>query len=284
MPENRETRRLWLGLGLMAASCLMPFALEMYQALKIAPELGRSRESVIHTFEVMREVRGIARALRDAERGQRGFLITENPKYLEIYRRGVEEATRSLDRFRVLTADNPEEQARVPILGMRLKARIAELEQSLDVRKKSGFQAARAIENAHVSLDTTRALDEVVEAIIATENNLLTQRRAHAIQAEDRAARAALVGGLLSIVVLVVGIALLFRSLREVRVADHARQLSEEQFRLLVSGVTDYALYMLDPQGRVTSWNAGAERIKGYKAEEIIGRNFAQFFTAEDRN
>ncbi len=56
----------------------------------------------------------------------------------------------------------------------------------------------------------------------------------------------------------------------------------EQQFHLLVAGVTDYALIMLDPKGIVTSWNAGAERIKGYAAEEIIGRNFSRFYTAED--
>jgi PAS domain S-box-containing protein len=58
---------------------------------------------------------------------------------------------------------------------------------------------------------------------------------------------------------------------------------SEEQFRLLVAGVLDYALIMLDPHGIVTSWNAGAERIKGYTAEEIIGRHFSVFYTAADR-
>lgn len=60
--------------------------------------------------------------------------------------------------------------------------------------------------------------------------------------------------------------------------------LSEgEQFRRLVEGVTDYAIYMLDPEGRVSSWNAGAERIKGYRPNEIIGRSFATFYTEADR-
>jgi len=56
-----------------------------------------------------------------------------------------------------------------------------------------------------------------------------------------------------------------------------------EQFRILVEGVTDYALYMLDPAGRVSTWNAGAERIKGYRASEIIGKHFSSFYTPEDR-
>ena len=58
---------------------------------------------------------------------------------------------------------------------------------------------------------------------------------------------------------------------------------SEERFRLLVQGVADYAIFMLDPNGFVTNWNAGAARIKGYTAEEIIGRHFSQFYTEEDR-
>ncbi|HWD68446.1 MAG TPA: PAS domain S-box protein, partial [Caulobacteraceae bacterium] len=57
----------------------------------------------------------------------------------------------------------------------------------------------------------------------------------------------------------------------------------EEQFRLLVQGVTDYAIFMLDLEGRVASWNAGAQRIKGYAPDEIIGQHFSRFYTEEDR-
>lgn len=57
-----------------------------------------------------------------------------------------------------------------------------------------------------------------------------------------------------------------------------------EQFRILVQGVTDYAIYMLDPQGHVASWNSGAERIKGYKTHEILGEHFSRFYTEEDRS
>ncbi|TCZ82040.1 PAS domain-containing sensor histidine kinase [Lysobacter sp. N42] len=58
---------------------------------------------------------------------------------------------------------------------------------------------------------------------------------------------------------------------------------SERQFRLLVQGVTDYAIYMLDPNGRIASWNAGGQRIKGYSSDEIIGQHFSRFYTDEDR-
>jgi PAS domain S-box-containing protein len=70
---------------------------------------------------------------------------------------------------------------------------------------------------------------------------------------------------------------------RELETALRRLQESERSFELLVESVTDYALYMLDPTGRVVSWNSGARRIKGYEAAEIIGKNFACFYSEPDR-
>ena len=78
----------------------------------------------------------------------------------------------------------------------------------------------------------------------------------------------------------------------EQRASQRAEQLaasvikleeSERRFRMLVEGVTDYAIYMLDPTGTVVNWNPGAQRIKGYEREEIIGQHFSRFYTEEDR-
>ncbi|HWF00518.1 MAG TPA: PAS domain S-box protein [Caulobacteraceae bacterium] len=80
-----------------------------------------------------------------------------------------------------------------------------------------------------------------------------------------------------------IGYAKITRDLTEKRAAEAAVLRSEQQFRLLVQGVTDYAIYMLDPSGRVASWNAGAQRIKGYAPHEIIGEHFSRFYTDEDR-
>jgi PAS domain S-box-containing protein len=79
------------------------------------------------------------------------------------------------------------------------------------------------------------------------------------------------------------GYAKITRDVTEKRQAEQALRASEERFRLLVQGVTDYAIYMLSPQGEVTNWNVGAERIKGYQADEIVGQHFSRFYTEEDR-
>jgi PAS domain S-box-containing protein len=80
-----------------------------------------------------------------------------------------------------------------------------------------------------------------------------------------------------------IGFVKLTRDLTERRAAQEALRQSEERFGILVQGVTDYAIYMLDPEGRVSNWNAGGQRIKGYLPADVLNRHFSIFYTAEDR-
>jgi PAS domain S-box-containing protein len=80
-----------------------------------------------------------------------------------------------------------------------------------------------------------------------------------------------------------VGFAKITRDVSDRREAEHALRESEQRFRILINGISDYAVYMLSPGGEVTNWNLGAERIKGFSADEVVGSHFSRFYTPEDR-
>lgn len=79
------------------------------------------------------------------------------------------------------------------------------------------------------------------------------------------------------------GFAKVTRDITDKREAQEKLRESEQRFRMLVEGVTDYALYMLSPEGVITNWNAGARRIKGFDSEDVVGSNFSRFYTDVDR-
>src|SRR6476469_8349848 len=80
-----------------------------------------------------------------------------------------------------------------------------------------------------------------------------------------------------------IGFANITLDITDKKQAERALYESEQRFRMLVQGVRDYAIYMLDRDGNVTNWNTGAASIKGYTADEIVGQHFSRFYTEEDR-
>lgn len=80
-----------------------------------------------------------------------------------------------------------------------------------------------------------------------------------------------------------VGYAKITRDITQKQAAADELRESERRFRMLVQGVTDYAIYMISPLGEITNWNAGARRIKGFEQDEVVGTNFARFYTPEDQ-
>jgi len=284
--SKTEDRKSLKALGGAFALILVPslalLSIEVYRAASVLPNLSASQDQVVRTFQVIEAARGLDHAVQDAERGQRGFLITGDDSYLDPYRAGLQEAPAKLQELRRLTADNPDQQRRIDLLDNPISHKFEEMQRTIEARQKNGFDAARRIVETDVGIDAMRTITGLVDVVIANENQLLNQRQARFLEVQRAAAAFSLIGAALALVVMLVGGVLLTRaSLRLVR-SQRSLHQSEERFGLLVSGVTDYAIFMLDPGGVVVSWNEGAERIKGYRADEIVGSHFSRFYSPED--
>jgi PAS domain S-box-containing protein len=277
-----RSRPFWLGLALIALPALIVVAVEVYQVVVNVPQLRRNQQLTAHSIEVITTARRLERAIQDAERGQRGFLITGDAAYLEPYETGIKEVSASFAGLKALTVDNSEQQLRWPILERQINIKLDELKRTIDARRNVGFDAARQIVETNVGVEAMRAINQILDAAEATESIRLQSRQALGDETETGTRTVSLIGGGIALVIIVTGVIILSRNFGRIVKSEQARRESEERLRLMISGIVDYAIFMLDLEGRVVFWNRGAERMKGYTAEEIIGRHFSCFYTSED--
>jgi PAS domain S-box-containing protein len=250
-----------------------------YRALAISGELD---QWVGHTHEVLENLQKLMSAMQNVESSFRGMVVTGNESYLESYHANIASAEQYELTVRRLTVDNPAQQQKLPALE-RLAARKVQFNDGvIRLRLTKGLQAA-----ADAMGDGTgqRIMDEfqaVIHDMQDEELRLLALRGVDARRRLDQAKAALVLGTLMGLFTAAFAVWSVQRdSLGRALAAEKLRE-SEEKYRSLIDGVQDYAIFTLDPGGKVASWNAGAERIKGYKAEEIIGQNFSRFYPQAD--
>ena len=270
------------GLALILLPALLFVAIEVYRAVSIVPAIHASQARVARSFKIITAANSLDQAIQDAERGQRGFLITGDDAYLKPYYAGVQELPAKFQELRQLTADNAKQQQYIRILDTQIKTKLAELNKTIETRRKDGFEAARRIVKTDVGADAMRAITDQIGAIILTENRLLDQRQAAFFEVVRINELTGAIAAALAFSVILVGGMMLWQAYQGLLRSQMSLQRNEEQLRLLVTGVRDHALFMLDPAGNVASWNEGAKRLSGYRADEIIGGNYSRFFPPEE--
>jgi CHASE3 domain sensor protein len=200
MAARELPKRLWLGLALIVVPFLILISLEAYEVVGRAPRVVQSREQLGHTFDVITVARTLDRAVQDAERGQRGYLLTGDPTYLEPYRTGARDAPMLLERLKHLTKDNPELQRRLPDLELQLTAKLAELQRTVEVGDRDGFEASQQIVRSNRGLLVMREISSLIDATIASETAALSERQQHLADEERGVADAALVSVTVTVV------------------------------------------------------------------------------------
>ena len=228
-----------------------------------------------HTQRVLTHSHAVRVAADEIQAAASQYALTGRDEFLQAYAAALRELGPAQTKLRQLTADNPSQQTRIGTLDSQLAVRLAFDQRTIEASKTGGLQ--KAIE--HLSSDQGEALAGQLRATLAEldgeEHRLGGIREAATAKVNQAIFLILPMGTLLSVVFLVVG---LFRLNGEAIAAWEG----EERFRILVGAVQDYAIYAMDIWGRIVSWNAGAQRIKGYSAEEIVGEHFSRFYLPEE--
>jgi PAS domain S-box-containing protein len=237
---------------------------------------------VAHTHEVIATLESGLAILTDAEAKQRAYLLTGDEQFLKDSQKAQAQMNDWIKQVRTLTADNLEQQRRLAGLEKVIRQRLAVLNSRIKLRQEEGLQA---VSGDVATLRQGRDLMDQVWQDIAemrdAENRLLLQREQVARSNAEISVLVILIGGALACAIGLAAVLMIHRDLRLRARADESLRQSEERLRQMVESVKDYAILMLDPAGRVMSWNDGAQRIKGYAAQEIIGQHFSRFYPGE---
>jgi PAS domain S-box-containing protein len=244
-------------------------------------QVDEDQRRVVHTHRVLQKLDDVVTDLLSARANQRAYVVGKDDSYLSGYKSDLGRLQDDLKDVGELTSDNPRQQQALQQLRPLISSRVAELEEGIAVsiqqKTTSSTFLAEILERPSL-LDITSRLSEMKHE----ESRLLIQRSQAAKAASSRMKGVIVFGDLLALLLLVTAVLELQRE--TARRAGIERELheSEQRFRLMVSNVKEYAIFMLGPKGHVVSWNAGAQRIKSYQPEEIIGRHFSCFYPAED--
>jgi PAS domain S-box-containing protein len=266
---------------LFSAALLVLFVVGLvsYRNLLASAESDRW---VQHTHEVIEHLESLLSAVANVETGYRGFALSGQETFLESLRGNRLVVDQEVQILRSLTMDNPLQQRQLARLdGLKVQT-IQQGDAVVQLRRTGGpelgAEVIRKREGERI-LEEFRAVTRETED---EERRLLLDRKMAAEQRFGQTKAGLILGFALGLLITAAAGWTVQRDYAARERAEAAFLESEERFRTLVEGVQDYAIFTLDTSGKVVSWNAGAERIKGYKAEEIIGQHVSRFYLQED--
>ncbi len=278
--KRKLTPDQYVPLAVISAMGILILVISLYyRSMAVSAE---SEAWVQHSHLVSSNLENMLYAMTNIDASGRAFIATGDESYLESWRLGLADLKRHLEAVRVLTRDNPVQQANLPALDL-LVAERAQVDERIGASPQTQAKdGAAKVVGGDERPQITKEFRQVVQRMQGEESGLLDRRTADAKRRLLQVRIGLLLGTALGLLITgVTGLGLI-RSSRRRRLAEEALRVSEDQYRTLLNEVQDHAIFMLDPLGHVVTWNAGAERINGYTAKEIIGRNFSCFFPRAD--
>ena len=314
--------------GLVVVALPLAVLIGALSSLYLASQAeAQAEDDVRLAFAIQRDIYQVHALLAEAASGVRGYLLTEQERFLTPYYKAEAELPNTLTRLdeSIVDAEVRTRFNRVMALTGRKRDGLSGLLEIADSAGSSAEDQRAIIAALEANKLVLDALRTEIDQIQVLETALLESRRARVDEVRRGylaltaiSAAVGLLGSLAAVYLFSTGIVRrvqmleanaerlaqgepleplpedrdevgrlairLERASALLRAREQALRDGEERFRLVVEGVQDYGIFALDPQGHVASWNAGAERIKGWRAEEVMGEHFSQFYPEETRN
>ena len=272
MTDQVSNRNFVIGIGLAVALLVINAGL----AYRNISQLKDAAGWLAHTYEVLDRLEEVASTVKDAETGQRGFIITNEQRYLRPYQAAVAELPPRIDRLESLTADNSAQQREIPELRRRIAAKMTELSQVIDLRRQSSEAARQEVLSDRGLLAMTAVRDQV-DTMKTEELRLLVIRQQDTAQSYRVALATVTVTTAVGLSLVAGCIWLLWRNL-QVRAEAAARVRQEREWlRTTLASIGD-AVIATDGQGQVAFLNGVAQALTGCSETDALGRPLDEVF------
>jgi diguanylate cyclase (GGDEF)-like protein/PAS domain S-box-containing protein len=245
-------------------------------------KLIRDSNLVAHSHEVLDELDGTLSAVKDAETGQRGYIITGDEEYLKPYTAALPFINEHLERLRQLTGSDPEQPRSLSDLELKVVDRLKLLAEGIELRKTEGFSAAQSL----IATGRGRRMMDEIRAAVAEmsvrENELLERRRVESnLSARNTTITLALLGALL-LGFLPAGFLVIRRDIKKRRRAERALRESEERSKYLIEHANEL-IYRTDALGSLIFVNPTCIETLGFSEEELVGRHYSSLIKGDFR-
>lgn len=276
--HSKRSSAIWF----MLVFTLLLLASTAFISFYNATQYAESSAKTDLSLKTLVQLEKLMSDLKDAETGQRGYLLTGKPSYLKPYDKAQESIIKDLRELSSLAGNDVEMRSQIQSLGSLVYSKLDELRQTTELKSHGNSAAARKIVNTDSGKKLMDDIRVNLNVMTTHMNAVLNEQNATVTKTSSQTAfsTAALAVSIAASVVIMV--CLLMHQSAQRKAAEEAIRSSEEKFRTLISSVLDYAIIMLDTNGNVVTWNDGAERLKGYTQEEIIGKHFSCFYQPSD--
>lgn len=261
------------GFGL-ASAILVLIGTTSYHSIR---EVIDTSNQVAQTQQKLIKLEGLLSQMKDAETGQRGYIITGKDDYLEPYEVAIANVDREIQELKKLTADNPKQQQQINILVPLIAAKSAELKETIELRANKGFEAALQVVLSDRGKSVMDKIRYTIREMENEETRLLNKRTAIAQTSTRNTIVIVSTGIILTFAILALVYCLIYREMAERKRAEQALKVQQQWLQVTLSSIGD-AVITTDTSALITFMNPVAQALTGWPIEEAKGRKIDEVF------